>query len=34
MKVAKNFENMRADFLRRCQNSLWQTISEIMHLQT
>ena len=20
-----HFENMRADFLRRCQNSLWQT---------
>ena len=24
---------MRADFLRECQNSLWQTSPEIMHLQ-
>ena len=28
-----HFENMRADFLRRCQNSLWQTSPEIMHFQ-
>ena len=28
-----HFENMRADFLRRCQNSLWQTSPEMMHFQ-
>ena len=27
------FENMRASFLRRCQNSLWQTSHEMMHFQ-
>jgi hypothetical protein len=27
-----HFENMKADFLRRCQNSLWQTSHEMMHL--
>ena len=27
------FENMRADFLRRCQNTLWQTSPEMMHFQ-
>ena len=26
-----HFENMRAIFLRACQNSLWQTIHEMMH---
>ena len=26
-----HFENMRADFLRRCQNSLRQTSPEMMH---
>ena len=32
-KIWKNshFENMRADFLRRCQNSLRQTSPEMMH---
>ena len=28
-----HFENMRAGFLRRCQNSLWQTSHEIMHFR-
>ena len=28
-----HFENMRASFLRRCQNSLWQTSHEMMHFQ-
>ena len=28
-----SFENMRADFLRMCQNSLGQTIPERMHFQ-
>ena len=28
-----HFENMRADFLRRCQNSLQQTSPEMMHFQ-
>ena len=28
-----HFENMRADFLRRCQNSLRQTSPEMMHFQ-
>ena len=28
-----HFENMRASFLRRCQNSLWQTSNEMMHFQ-
>ena len=28
-----DFENMRASFLRRCQNSLWQTSHEMMHFQ-
>ena len=28
-----HFENMRADFHRRCQNSLWQTSPEMMHFQ-
>ena len=27
------FENMRADFLRSCQNSLRQTSPEMMHFQ-
>ena len=27
------FENMRASFLRRCQNSLWQTSHKMMHFQ-
>ena len=27
------FENMRASFLRRCQNSLWQTSHEMKHFQ-
>ena len=27
------FENMRAFFLLRCQNSLWQTSPKIMHFQ-
>ena len=29
----RHFENMRADFHRRCQNSLWQTSPEMMHFQ-
>ena len=29
----RHFENMRADFLRRCQNLLQQTCPEMMHLQ-
>ena len=28
-----HFENMRADFLRICQNSLRQTSPEMMHFQ-
>ena len=28
-----HFENMRADFLGRCLNSLWQTSPEMMHFQ-
>ena len=28
-----HFENMRADFLRRCQNSLWQTRPEMMQFK-
>ena len=28
-----HYENMRACFLRRCQNSLWQTSPEMMHFQ-
>ena len=28
-----NFENMRANFIKRCQNSLRQNIPEIMHFQ-
>jgi hypothetical protein len=28
-----HFENMRADFLMRCQKSLWQTSPEMMHFQ-
>ena len=28
-----HFENMRADFLMRCQNLLWQTSPEMMHFQ-
>jgi uncharacterized protein with PIN domain len=28
-----HFENMRADFVRRCQNSLRQTSPEMMHFQ-
>ena len=28
-----NFENMGASFLRRCQNSLWQTSHEMMYFQ-
>ena len=28
-----HFENTRAGFLLRCQNSLWQNTSEIMHFQ-
>ena len=28
-----HFENMRAIFLRTCQNSLWQTSHEMMHFQ-
>ena len=28
-----NFENMRANFLRRCLNSRWQNSLEIMHFQ-
>ena len=28
-----HFENMRASFLRRCQNSLWQTSHEMKHFQ-
>ena len=28
-----NFENMRANFIRRCQNSLRQNSPEIMHFQ-
>ena len=34
-RILKNshFENMTAGFLLRCQNSLWQTTSEIMHIQ-
>ena len=28
-----HFENMRADFPRRLQNSLWQTSPEMMHFQ-
>jgi hypothetical protein len=28
-----HFENMRADFLRRCQNSLRQNSPEMMHFQ-
>ena len=28
-----HFENTRADFLLRCQNSLWQTTHEMMHFQ-
>ena len=28
-----HFKNMRADFLRRCQNSLRQTCPEMMHFQ-
>ena len=34
-EVRKNnhFENMRASFLRRCQNSPWQTSHEMMHFQ-
>jgi hypothetical protein len=28
-----HFENVRASFLRRCQNSLWQTSHETMHFQ-
>ena len=27
------FEHIRASFLRRCQNSLWQTSHEMMHFQ-
>ena len=33
MKYPKNFENKRAGFLLRCQNSLWQTTPEMMHFQ-
>ena len=29
----RHFENMRADFLMRCQNLLWQTSPEMMHFQ-
>ena len=29
-----HFENMRADFFRRSQNSLRQTSPEMMHFQT
>ena len=28
-----HFEKMRADFLGRCQNSLWQNSPEMMHFQ-
>ena len=28
------FEHIRASFLRRCQNSLWQTSHEMMHFQS
>jgi hypothetical protein len=28
-----HFENIRAGFLRWCQNSLWQNSPEIMHFQ-
>ena len=28
-----HFEHLRADFLSWCQNSLWQTSSEMMHFQ-
>ena len=39
MKAPKNpgkiviLKKMRAGFLRRCQNSLWQTSPEMMHFQ-
>ena len=28
-----NFENIRANFISRCQNSLWQNSPEIIHFQ-
>ena len=29
----KHYENTKAGFLLRCQNSLWQTSPEMMHFQ-